>query len=158
MKDYQRIRENLAAGSICAATVLDGLEAGRKYLWRDGEQPELSLPEDLVLPCMAEVDGQSCYVERISGEAELVVCGGGHISLELARLAEYMEYTYTVMDDRQEFCSRERFPGARECLCGSMPELLKEREFSSNACYVIVTRGHEADLECLEQELGKPFG
>lgn len=94
----------------------------------------------------------------IQEESQLVICGGGHISLELSKLADFMEYSYTIMDDRQEFCSRNRFPGAKQCLCGAMPELLKKERFSSNACYIIVTRGHEADLECLEQVLAKPYG
>ena len=94
---------------------------------------------------------------EIQEETELVICGGGHISLELSRLADFMDYSYTVMDDRQEFCNRDRFPNAKKCLCGAMAELLQTEQFSPNACYIIVTRGHEADLACLEQALLKPY-
>lgn len=96
-------------------------------------------------------------LQEVPQESEIILCGGGHISLELSRLADFMEYSYTVMDDRKEFCNPERFPGAKRCLCGSMPELLKKERFSPEASYIIVTRGHEADLECLEQVLEKPY-
>ena len=91
-------------------------------------------------------------------EPELVICGGGHVSLELSVLADYLEYTYTVIDDRTEFASRERFPRAKECICQPFGEVLKTRQFSANAYYIIVTRGHAHDLECLELILQKSYG
>lgn len=168
MGDYLKIQELLRDGAVWSITALEGREAGKKWFWR--EEPEhISEKEEGVesfrpqlkpeeLPGVRKIDGCQCFCERICGEPELVICGGGHISLELSRLADYMEYGYTVLDDRPEFCSRERFPGAKRRLVGDMAACLLREEFSSNASYIIVTRGHEADLECLEQVLGKPYG
>lgn len=98
------------------------------------------------------------FAERLLAEPELVICGGGHVSQELAVLADYLEYSYTVIDDRAEFVSPERFPAAKQRICGSFEQVLKERKFSSNAYYIIVTRGHSFDLECLELALNRPNG
>ena len=40
----------------------------------------------------------------------LILCGGGHVSLEVAHIARRLEFELVVIDDRPEFASRERFP------------------------------------------------
>lgn len=104
------------------------------------------------------IAGRSVYRECLVQEPEVVICGGGHISMELAQLADYMQYPYIILDDREEFCCRERFPGAKELLCGPFSENLQTHSFSADAYYIIVTRGHAADLECLRLILKKPAG
>ncbi len=154
---YYFVQELLAGGCVYGETVLEGPEAGTKRVWRTAPQVP-GFPADQELPCVCCRDGVRVHAERLAQEPELVICGGGHISLELSRLADFMEYDHTVMDDRAEFSGRDRFPGAKACLCGDMPQLLKMGQFSSNASYIIVTRGHAADLACLEQVLRKPHG
>lgn len=167
---YGKVLSHLSEGSVCMATVLDGADAGEKLVWRDCclleaspgmEAFWLSVREalqEVKLPGQMELQGKKLYAERLVQEPELVICGGGHISLELALLADYLEYPYVVLDDREEFCSRERFPRASQWICGSFSEGLTKHAFSSNAYYIIVTRGHRADLECLELILKLPYG
>ena len=155
---------------MCVATVLEGEGEGSKLVWRDGcllaadsgmeevwrqESEQLNA---LPMPGQSLLAGRKWYVERLMQEPELVICGGGHISQELARLADYLEYPYVILDDREEFCSRERFPRAKECICGAFADGLKGHSYSGNAYYIIVTRGHRADLECLELILKLPHG
>lgn len=169
---YQKLLHFLEEGPVCVATVLAGQSAGQKLYWRDDqllcgipEQPELFdqiikavHDKKLTLPGRAAFSETEIFAERLVQEPELVICGGGHISLELAAMADYMNYSYTVLDDREEFCSRERFPGAKACICGPFDQALKEHTFSANAYYVIVTRGHRADQQCLELILQRPYG
>ena len=51
-------------------------------------------------------------VEVISGRPRLVVCGAGHDAVPLVRLASELGFEVTVVDDRRQFLSRERFPEA----------------------------------------------
>ena len=44
----------------------------------------------------------------------LILCGGGHVSLEVAHIARRLEFELVVIDDRPEFASRDRFP--MDCL------------------------------------------
>lgn len=165
---WQRLTTCLNEGAFWHAVVLSGPAAGTRILWRGSEllwagpQGErlwktcrLAQEADGA-PGVLAVDGVRFYVERLMPEPELVICGGGHISRELAALADYMEYPYVILDDRQEFCSPDRFPGARACLCGPFADTLASFSGSAGSCYIIVTRGHQADLACLELVLQKP--
>lgn len=83
----------------------------------------------------------------------LVILGGGHISLALAKLGKMLGYKVIVADDREEFANRERFLETDEVYCGAFAKLFADGLFPPNASYVIVTRGHLNDYECLRQVL-----
>lgn len=167
---YKQIVAHLADGSLCAATVLEGEGAGSKLVWRQDRllladegleafwRAEAAQLNGLSLPGQFVLGGRTFYIERLVQEPELVICGGGHISQELARLADYLEYPYVILDDREEFCNRERFPRAKACICGDFADGLGRCACSGNAYYIIVTRGHRADMECLELILKLPYG
>lgn len=170
MNAYQEILTRLDKGAIYLFTVISGPSLGEKVILQDGEficlnsdmesfwSAAVMLADLTQCPYQYEAFGEKIFVERLIQEPELVICGGGHISLELAALADYLEYAYTVIDDREEFANRERFPRAKECICHDFKETLAAREFSNNTYYVIVTRGHAADLDCLELVLKRPYG
>ena len=46
----------------------------------------------------------------------LIICGGGHVSLALAHMASILDFDITVIDDREEFANKERFPMAGQVL------------------------------------------
>ncbi|MCK5200555.1 MAG: XdhC family protein, partial [Spirochaetales bacterium] len=54
------------------------------------------------------------FIEVIVPRPELLIIGGGHVSLQIARLAETLDYSITVVENRKEFISEERFPMARQ--------------------------------------------
>jgi len=85
----------------------------------------------------------------------LVVCGSGHIALELARLAGPLGFAVTVLDDRDAFLNAERFPGCRR-LVGPWDDLLASTQAPPGAFFAVVTRGHRFDQECLEWALRQP--
>lgn len=111
-----------------------------------------------VNPALYEVGGQMIFAEQIIPEPELILCGGGHISVEVAALADYLGYPYVVIDDREEFVSAERFPGAGRRICKSFESVVQEYNFPGNPYYIIVTRGHAYDMQCLEWALSGSFG
>ncbi len=154
---YEQLLDRLKQGPVWTATVLDGTAAGKKYFWNPCEVPEpFESTKKAGKICL---DGETLFVERLNHSPQLVICGGGHISQELAVLSDYLEYSYTVLDDREEFCNQERFPGAVECICRPFQEALTELDvLSANVYYIIVTRGHQADIECLELILNRPYG
>ena len=47
----------------------------------------------------------------------LILCGGGHVSLEVAHIARRLEFELVVIDDRSEFASPERCPMAARVGC-----------------------------------------
>ena len=54
----------------------------------------------------------------------LILCGGGHVSLEVAHIARRLEFELVIIDDRPEFASRERFPMAGQVVCAPFLEAL----------------------------------
>jgi xanthine dehydrogenase accessory factor len=54
-----------------------------------------------------------------------------------------------VLDDREKFANRDRFPDAAEVIVDDIAEWLQRTEFPANAYAVIVTRGHRHDLEAV---------
>ena len=84
----------------------------------------------------------------------LLLCGGGHVSLEVAALAHACGFVVDVVDDRPEFSDPARFPMARRCLTLPGFENLVEACGIGRRHYVaIVTRGHSFDREALAQAL-----
>ncbi len=94
--------------------------------------------------------------ERIVCRPELILCGAGHVSVWTAKIATMCNFSVTVIDERAEFANKERFPECDRILNLSFSEAL-ESISSSNAYYVIVTRGHKNDRECLESILKRDF-
>ena len=52
----------------------------------------------------------------------LILCGGGHVSLELAHIAARLEFELIVVDDRAEFANVARFPMAAQVICAPFLE------------------------------------
>lgn len=96
-------------------------------------------------------------IEKIKGKSQLVICGGGHIALSLSRMAKMLDFNVTVIDDREEFANKERFPEADSVICDAFNNALDNISFNKNSYFVIVTRGHKADQECLEKILKNEF-
>lgn len=83
----------------------------------------------------------------------LILCGGGHVSLEVAYLAAHLEFEVAVIDDRAEFANEARFPMAAQVLCAPFLEALDRLGRREDDYYVILTRGHAYDSECLARIL-----
>jgi xanthine dehydrogenase accessory factor len=79
----------------------------------------------------------------------LIIVGGGHVGLAVARLAHDLDFTVWIIDDREEYISTDRFPFAERRLAGKMSEVLPNLEVSADTYCLIVTRGHNHDEEAL---------
>lgn len=52
------------------------------------------------------------FIEVYTPRPELVLVGAGHVGYAMAKLADILEYPYSVVDDRIDYCTKERFPNA----------------------------------------------
>lgn len=100
-------------------------------------------------------NGSQC-AQVLIPQPELILCGAGHIAIPVCQIAQMLEFSVTVLDDRKEFASAERFPGA-STHCGNFAELLDSLPMDRSDWFVIVTRGHADDSVCLEHALKTPF-
>src|SRR6266542_1021516 len=82
--------------------------------WYDFFEREIASGEEREPTNMICGGSARVYVERLEGGPVLLVLGGGHVGLALARLARELGYDVIVGDDREEYARPERFaPGVR---------------------------------------------
>jgi xanthine dehydrogenase accessory factor len=89
------------------------------------------------------------YIEPLESTPHLYVIGAGHVGYHLAKLANTIGFKIHVVDDREKFASRQRFPEAADVAVNSIPDWLAGAAIPSSAYVVIVTRGHTYDLDAL---------
>jgi xanthine dehydrogenase accessory factor len=102
--------------------------------------------EESGLICGGQMD---VYIEPIEPSPELYIVGAGHVGFHLAHLAHEVGFRVHVVDDREKFANRERFPTAAEVLADDIPTWLARTKLPPHGYAVIVTRGHTNDLEAL---------
>jgi xanthine dehydrogenase accessory factor len=99
----------------------------------------------------------SVFVEPIRREDTLYLFGAGHISTFVAPLATTVGFSVAVIDDREEFANRKRFPSAADILVMPFAEAFKQIRMTSSSYLVIVTRGHMHDLAVLRKAVDTPY-
>ena len=96
-------------------------------------------------------DSHELLIEPVVTKPRLVIAGGGHVGLAIAKMASQLEYDITVIDDRPEFSSRERFGPGIDVVRMDMAEALRTMPIGWNSFIVIATRGHKLDAHCLRE-------
>ena len=92
-------------------------------------------------------------VEPVIDKPRLVVAGGGHVALALVEMAKRLDYDVTVIEDREEFASPDRFPGV-DVRHGEIAPTLAALDVGWNTFIVVATRGHKMDAHCLRAAAG----
>jgi xanthine dehydrogenase accessory factor len=88
---------------------------------------------------------------------ELIICGGGHVGQAVAKAGALLDFKITVIDDRPEFSSSEKFPDPDvRLITGDFTEALRALKITQASHLVIVTRGHRHDEICLREVIEKP--
>lgn len=103
----------------------------------------------------AEMDVSLLKKEWFLPKASLIICGAGHVAGELVKMASCLDFYIKVIDDREEFASGERLMDADEVICDTFDHL--ENYLEKNAYYVVVTRGHRDDFQCVKTVLSHEY-
>lgn len=90
-------------------------------------------------------------VEYMASQPHVLICGGGHVGLEVAKLCDQLEYHYSVLDDRAEFASAERFARAKGRFVARPEEFFPKSDLSPYSHIVLVGYSHQIDTEALYQ-------
>lgn len=103
-------------------------------------------------PALVSYSEVRLMFERIEPEPRLVICGAGHVGAALARLAHFLRYRVTLIDDRAEFLTRERFPEQQiELVTAANWAAAVSQAIGTGrgVSVAVVTRGHNEDEECM---------
>ncbi len=96
------------------------------------------------------------FIEPVIPSPLLYIFGGGHVGLNVYKVATIAGFETVICDDRELYANRERFPDAREIHAGEMDAIFSELSPNSSAYIVIVTRGHRYDMNVLRWALDTP--
>lgn len=129
----------------------EALRTGRSEVVRYELSDDVAEESGLICGGQMEV-----YVEPLEAAPHLYLIGGGHVAHHLARAAGAVGFHIHVLDDREKFANRERFPDAAEIAVDSIPAWLERAELTANAYVVILTRGHRYDLDALRALAPRP--
>jgi xanthine dehydrogenase accessory factor len=100
-------------------------------------------------------EGGRVFLDVMTPGTHLLICGAGHIALPLARFGRELGFRVTVLDDRPDFAHADRFPGCR-VVAQDFAGALGAMSLGPEDYVVVITRGHEHDVDCLTQVLGQP--
>jgi xanthine dehydrogenase accessory factor len=167
---YRQFRQLVEAGRGCTEAVVvaeqpAGLPVGSRYLFDPEGRPAARLaPGDGAAP--EAVTRHLVPLQRrprpavhqgvaflpVLPRITLLIIGGGHVGQAVARLAAEVDFDIWVLDDRDRYASRARFPTANRLLVGDIGSTLQQlaqSEIDASTYCLIVTRGHNHDEEAL---------
>ena len=82
-----------------------------------------------------------------------ILFGGGHCSLALCPLLTTVGFRVTVVDDRPELVTKERFPTADAVICCDLDRVAETVPIGEEDYVVVMTNGHSHDFAVQEQVL-----
>jgi xanthine dehydrogenase accessory factor len=173
---YRAFRELVEGGHGCTEAVVaeartPGVHVGDRWLFDSAGRPVAHLGETAASEVArhlaplekrprASAHGGIAYLP-ILPRVTLLIVGGGHVGQAVGRLAAEVDFEVWVLDDRERYASRERFPAASRLLVGDIGPTLQEMvrtEINPSFYCLITTRGHAHDEEALYHLARTPAG
>ncbi len=148
-------------------TVCDGDHAGEKMIvsagrpvWMSDESGFFSVHASEAIAAedgsLTAIDGERVFAELLCNEKKMVICGAGHVSMPVIEIAKMLGFHVTAIDDREQFVQNALDHGADEGICSGFEEALADIPGDPDTFFIIVTRGHMSDSECLLSTVNKP--
>jgi xanthine dehydrogenase accessory factor len=130
--------ENDAVGKARLA-IADGRPAVVQYDLND------DFAQENGLICGGRMD---VHIDPLQPDPHLYIVGAGHVGYHLGKAAADAGFRLHVVDDREKFANPERFPAA-EIVVDAIPDWLHRAAIPPAAFVVVVTRGHQHDLDAM---------
>src|ERR1700730_17583678 len=105
------------------------------------------------LICGGQLD---VFVEPVIPSPHAIIFGAGHISKSLSKVASLAGFATVVIDNRDTFANRERFPEAQDVHAAEYEEVFPQLAINETSYVIIVTRGHRDDMRILRLAIGTP--
>src|SRR5580765_5369811 len=105
------------------------------------------------LICGGQLD---VFEEPVMPVARAYIFGAGHISKSLSKVANLAGFSTAVIDNRESFANRERFPESAEIHAAEYEEVFPRLAINETSYVIIVTRGHRDDMRVLKMAISTP--
>ncbi|MDG1482055.1 MAG: xanthine dehydrogenase accessory protein XdhC [Myxococcota bacterium] len=111
------------------------------------------LTRDLGMCCGGSMEA---FVEPLKQQERLVIYGAGHVGAETAAAAARLGFAVTVVDDRDEWLTRERFSPEINLIEADPLRVLETLPWGAHAFHFVVTHSHQLDQDLIERILPRP--
>lgn len=139
------LRGTIGGGAI-EKQVVDAALALLADSANDSRTLETHLTHDLGMCCGGKM---TVFLEKHGAPVTLFVFGAGHVAKELATLAQHVGFQVTVVDERAEWLTAERFPHVTRRL--EPPEVVaRALRGGPNVYCCVTTHDHPLDQACVE--------
>ena len=95
-------------------------------------------------------------MECIAPQPAVLIFGGGTSSKSLAKVLDLAGFRVSVIDNREAFANKERFPEAAEVHAAEYEDVFPSLAITEASYIVIVTRGHRDDMRVLRWAVNAP--
>ncbi len=106
---------------------------------KEGKPRTIKIP----LPVCAGVI--TCFVNVFHAPEQLILVGAGHVAQPISKLAKMLGFQVTVIDDRADYGTKERFPEADRIIVDDWDKALKELQIDQDTYIIILTYTGESD-------------
>ena len=96
------------------------------------------------------------FIEPVVPQPRAFIFGAGHISKSLSKVANLAGFASVIVDNRDAFANRERFPEADEIFAEEYEDVFTKLNIRDTSYVIIVTRGHRDDMRVLRWAVGTP--
>ena len=96
----------------------------------------------------------SVFVEPVVPQPRLYIFGAGHISKSISKIANMAGFASVIVDNREAFANRDRFPEADEIFAEEYEDVFPKLPIRDTSYVVIVTRGHRDDMRVMRWAAG----
>ncbi len=115
------------------------------------ERLEVHLTRDLGMCCGGRME---VYVEPLQPRSPMVIFGAGHVAMAVAPILLALDFEVTVVDDREEWNTPERFPGCALHV-GDPRAFAESLVGGDDAHWLVMTHDHQLDQDLVECLLPK---
>jgi xanthine dehydrogenase accessory factor len=98
------------------------------------------------------------FFDRQSPPTTLVIVGAGQIAMSLTRMARELDMRTVVVDGRDRYATRERFPDADEIRVGMPSEIIATIAPTKRVAVLLIAHDYKYELPALRALLRSPVG
>jgi len=91
------------------------------------------------------------FLEPILPTPVIFIFGGGHVSLALYKIAKTVGFSVVIIDDREKYTRKERFPEADDVIFSEYKDVFSKININESSYIVIATEEHRYDEFVLEK-------
>lgn len=149
----------ICGGKVVGLILPHAAKAGE--LWRKladaKETITWGVKDDFSIGAADDQHSHWLYQETTAPPCALWIAGAGHVAQAVAPLAQQLDFSVTVFDDRATLASRQHFPNGINLRVDYWEKMLQETLPDRPTLGLIVTRGHQHDALVLRHWIQKPF-